>query len=73
MNIALLVLSAIALVAGGAGATYMLASVLPQHILQRAQNHGRFAGLTADDHEEVPGKRARPEAPARAYTRHLAG
>jgi len=49
MSIALLVVIGIALVAGGVGVTFALASALPQDVLQRAQDNGRYAGLTADD------------------------
>ena len=49
MNIALLVVSGIVLMAAGAGVTFTLASILPQAMLLRAQRHGRYAGLQADD------------------------
>jgi hypothetical protein len=58
MSIALLVELGIALVAAGAGATFILATALPQAALQRAQDHGRYAGLAAaDDRGENTGKR----------------
>jgi len=58
MSIALIVVMGIAFVAAGAGVTFTLASALPQDVLQRAQNHGRYAGLAADDRGEITGKRA---------------
>ena len=45
MSIALLVVIGIALVAGGVGVTFALASAVPQDVLQRAQDNGRYAGL----------------------------
>jgi hypothetical protein len=33
------------MVLGGGAATYLMAVRLPQHLLDRAQGHGRFAGL----------------------------
>jgi hypothetical protein len=47
----------IALIAAGAAATFMLASSIPQRILQHAQEHGRFAGLVADIGERRTGKK----------------
>jgi hypothetical protein len=35
----------------------MIASSVPQSMLQRAQDHGRFAGLAADDQNGGSGKR----------------
>jgi len=58
MSIALLVVIGIALVAGGVGVTFALASALPQDVLQRAQDNGRYAGLTADDQGGSKGTRA---------------
>jgi hypothetical protein len=58
MTIALLTLLGIGVVAAGAAATFLIASSVPQPVLQRAQNHGRFAGLDADDQNGGPGKRA---------------
>jgi hypothetical protein len=57
MSIVLMAVLSIALVAAGAGVTFMLASALPQAVLQRAQDHGRYAGLAADDRGENTGKR----------------
>jgi hypothetical protein len=57
MSIALLVVIGIALVAGGVGVTFALASALPQDVLQRAQDNGRYAGLTADDQGGSTGTR----------------
>ncbi|WP_250473511.1 hypothetical protein [Caballeronia sp. GAFFF1] len=57
MSIALLVVVGIALVAAGVGVTFMIASAVPQDMLQRAQEHGRFAGLAADDQNGGSGKR----------------
>jgi hypothetical protein len=45
-------------VALGATVTYLLASRIPQPVLQRAQEHGRFAGLRAEDRSGGSGKRA---------------
>jgi ABC-type phosphate transport system auxiliary subunit len=57
MSIALLAVIGFALVAVGAGVTFMIASAVPQEMLQRAQDHGRFAGLVADDQNDGSGKR----------------
>jgi hypothetical protein len=57
MSIALLVVLGIALVGAGVGVTFMIASAVPQDMLQRAQDHGRFAGLAADDQNGGSGKR----------------
>ncbi|SAL57082.1 hypothetical protein AWB68_02790 [Caballeronia choica] len=57
MSIALLIVLGIALVAAGVGVTFMIASAVPQSMLQRAQDHGRFAGLAADDQNGGSGKR----------------
>jgi hypothetical protein len=57
MSIALLVVVAFALVAVGMGVTFMIASAVPQDMLQRAQKHGRYAGLSADDQNGGSGKR----------------
>ena len=64
MSIALLVVVGFALVAVGVGVTFMIASAVPQDMLQRAQEHGRFAGLAAQDQNGGSGKRvavARPQ------------
>jgi len=69
MSIALLVVIGFALVAAGVGVTFMIASAVPQDMLQRAQDHGRFAGLAADDHNGGSGKRVvarRPQMGNRA-------
>jgi Na+(H+)/acetate symporter ActP len=57
MSIALLAVVGFALVAVGMGVTFMIASAVPQDMLQRAQNNGRYAGLTADDQNGGSGKR----------------
>ncbi len=57
MSIALLVVVGIALVAVGVGVTFMIASAVPQDMLQRAQDHGRFASLAADDQNGGSSKR----------------
>jgi hypothetical protein len=57
MSIALLVVVGFALVAVGMGVTFMIVSAVPQNMLQRAQNHGRFAGLAAEDQNGGSGKR----------------
>jgi hypothetical protein len=56
MSIVLLIVMGIALVAAGVGVTFTLASKLPQAMLQRAQDNGRYAGLTADDQGGGSGK-----------------
>jgi hypothetical protein len=56
MSIVLLVVMGIALIAAGVGVTFTLASVLPQAMLQHAQDNGRYAGLTADDQGGSTGK-----------------
>ncbi|MDR5856885.1 hypothetical protein P9239_05015 [Caballeronia sp. LZ062] len=63
MSIALLVVVGIALVAVGVGVTFMIASAVPQDMLQRAQEHGRFAGLAADDQNGGSGKRVVADRP----------
>jgi hypothetical protein len=67
MSIFLLFALAVALMAASAGVTFLLASAVPQGVLQRAQDHGRFTGLAADGQEETTGKRARNSTPKRAY------
>ncbi len=56
MSIAMLIVFGIALVATGVGVTFMIASAVPQPMLQRAQEHGQFAGLAADDQNGGSGK-----------------
>ncbi|CDY76041.1 hypothetical protein BGLT_02111 [Caballeronia glathei] len=56
MSIAMLIVFGIALVATGVSVTFMIASAVPQPMLQRAQEHGRFAGLAADDQNGGSGK-----------------
>ncbi|VXC02707.1 Oxalate:formate antiporter [Burkholderia sp. 8Y] len=63
MSIALLVVVGFALVAVGVSVTFMIASAVPQDMLQRAQEHGRFAGLTADDQNGGSGKRVVADRP----------
>ncbi|GAB5095324.1 hypothetical protein P9250_14355 [Caballeronia sp. LP006] len=63
MSIALLVVIGFALVAVGVGVTFMIASAVPQDMLQRAQDHGRFAGLAADDQNGGSGKRVDASRP----------
>ena len=63
MSIALLVVVGFALVAAGVGVTFMIASSVPQSMLQRAQDHGRFAGLAADDQNGGSGKRVDARRP----------
>ncbi|BAN24905.1 hypothetical protein BRPE64_BCDS02440 [Caballeronia insecticola] len=41
----------------------MIASAVPQNMLQRAQDHGRFAGLAADDQNGGSGKRVDARRP----------
>ena len=47
MSIFLLFALAVALMAASAGATFLLASAVPQGVLQRAQDHGRGRRLVA--------------------------
>jgi hypothetical protein len=63
MSIALLVVIGFMLVAVGVGVTFMIASAVPQRMLQRAQDHGRFAGLAADDQNGGSGKRVDARRP----------
>jgi hypothetical protein len=58
MGTALLFVLGLGCVSLGATVTYLLASRIPQPVLQRAQDHGRFAGLRADDRSGGSGKRA---------------
>lgn len=74
MSIAQLIEIGIVLMAAGAGATFLLTTVIPTHVLQCGQKHGRFAGLSASDCGNDAGKQ--PEAdhsaqntPARPSTR----
>jgi hypothetical protein len=62
MSILLLIVMGMALLAAGAGATFMLGSSIPQHLLQHAQEHGRFTGLAGLAGEKRTGKKR----PARA-------
>jgi hypothetical protein len=67
MSIVLLIALGVGLLAASAGVTFLLASAIPQHVLQRAQENGRFAGLTADGQDEIAGKRARNSTAKPAY------
>lgn len=73
MSIALWIVGAIALMAAGAGVTFAMASLLPQEVLQRAQANGRFAGLSAESHDEIAGKRVRAVVPKGAHWRRQVG
>jgi hypothetical protein len=73
MGIALWIVGTIALVAAGAGVTFALASLIPQDVLQQAQANGRFAGLSADSHDEITGKPVKAAASRLAYLRRQAG
>lgn len=57
MSITLLVVAGLALVAVGAAVTFSMVSAVSQAMLQRAQNHGRYAGLTASSQGGGSGKR----------------
>ena len=57
MSIAQLIEIGIVLMTSGAGATFLLATVIPTHVLQCGQEHGRFAGLSVGDQRDVTGKR----------------
>jgi hypothetical protein len=67
MSAALLTVMTIALIAAGAGATFMLASSLPQAVVQSAQDHGRFAGLARDSEDRCVAMR--PQAVGHEFTR----
>ena len=73
MGIALWIVGAIALMASGAGVTFALASLIPQAVLQQAQVHGRFAGLSADSHDEITGKSVKAAASKLAHLRGQVG
>jgi hypothetical protein len=73
MGIALWIVGAIALMAAGAGVTFALASVIPQDVLQLAQANGRFAGLSAESHDEITGKPVKTAASSLARLRSQAG
>jgi hypothetical protein len=67
MNVILLLVSGIALIAAGAGATFALASTLSQQTLQHARSNGRYAGLAADDRSAVTGGRKTQSQPRSAH------
>jgi hypothetical protein len=67
MSLVLLIALGVGLLAASAGVTFLLASAIPQDVLQRAQDHGRYAGLTSDGQDETAGKRARNPASKPAY------
>lgn len=56
MEISMFVMAAIALVAGGVGMTVVVAKRMPVEVLERAQRHGRFAGLGTPDLKGGSGK-----------------
>ncbi|WP_438391293.1 hypothetical protein [Caballeronia sp. DA-9] len=61
------VVASIVLVAVGAFATFAIAQLLPQEVLAKAEEHGRFAGLAnAEVSAKPPGsvRRASPAHPA---------
>ncbi|MDE1182422.1 hypothetical protein [Paraburkholderia sp.] len=60
MDVGTMIIMAIALIGAGAAATYMLAITIPQDVMQHAQDHGRFAGLTADIEAESVDVSVRP-------------
>ena len=65
ISITLLIMMGVALLAGGVGMTFMLASAIPEAVLQHAQDHGRYAGLTGSDQGGSTGK------PVATGSRHL--
>jgi hypothetical protein len=73
MGIALWIVGTIALMAAGAGVTFALASLIPHDVLQQAQANGRFAGLSADSHDEITGKPVKAAASGLARLRRQAG
>jgi hypothetical protein len=73
MGIALWIVGAIALMAAGAGVTFALASLIPQDVLQQAQANGRFAGLSADSHDEISGEPVRAAVSKLAHLRRQVG
>jgi hypothetical protein len=56
MQISLYIAAAL-LVGAGCGATVLSAYVFPLRIRVRGQGHGRFAGLTAADADQIGGSR----------------
>lgn len=56
MEISMIVIAAIALVAAGIGMTVTMARRMPVEVLERAQRHGRFAGLGTPDVKGGSGK-----------------
>lgn len=56
MEIVLLAGLAIGVVALGSAATFLLASRVPQPVLECAQENGRYAGLSTEDSGGGPGK-----------------
>jgi len=73
MGIALWIAGTIALMVAGAGMTFAFASLIPQGVLQQAQANGRFAGLSADGHDEITGKPVKEAALRLAHPRNQAG
>jgi hypothetical protein len=56
MESALLVILGIVVLALGSAVTFMLVWSVPQAVFARAQEHGRYAGLSAEDSGGGPGK-----------------
>jgi hypothetical protein len=56
METSLLIGLAVGLLACGAGVTYLMTVAIPAAVLKHAQNHGRFAGLEAEESRGGSGK-----------------
>jgi hypothetical protein len=57
MEIATLAVLGIGLVVIGSGVTFLMAAFIPSQVLARAQKHGRFAGLSANEPRDDSGKK----------------
>ncbi len=67
MEVALWIAGALGLMALGATVTYLIGMAVPEPVFERAQQHGRYAGLgAAADRRRGGGKRIRrmPVLPA---------
>jgi membrane protein YqaA with SNARE-associated domain len=60
MEVVLWIAGALGLVALGATVTYLIGMAVPEPVFERAQRHGRYAGLgAADDKRRGGGRRIR--------------
>ncbi len=65
MEVVLWIAGALGLVALGATVTYLIGMAVPEPVFERAQRHGRYAGLgAADDKRRGGGRRIRRILPA---------